>query len=304
MPSDVAVGFTLQPDDEFLGLLDPLLRSRAVDYFEITPETTWWSPDEEPGRLRLLPNGFHERFLLLGKMADKAFVGHGVGLSLGNASRSDLSRRRKWLERLRQDQACFSFRWYTEHLGMSAPLGQALALPLPLLMDAASVARVARRLLLLRAFLPEVGVENTAQYFLLGDALDEPRFLRRLLHKARGHLLLDLHNLHTMAENLDFDAEAYLARLDLAQVIELHLSGGSYSDGAWLPSGRVLRLDSHDGAVPKPVWRLFESVLPRCPNLRGVTLERMEGTVSAADVPRLAEELGRIRFTLANQGRA
>ena len=89
-------------------------------------------------------------------------------------------------------------------------------------------------------------------------AADEARFLRQVLASARAHLVLDLHNVHTMAQNLGFAAEDYLAQLDLAQVIEIHVSGGSLSDGSWLPGGRALRLDSHDAAVPEAVWRLFE----------------------------------------------
>ena len=81
-------------------------------------------------------------------------------------------------------------------------------------------------------------------------------------------------------------------------MIEIHLSGGSFSDPGWLPEGAVLRLDSHDDDVPEEVWALFEETFPRCPNLRGVTLERMEGTVTADDAPLLREELRRIRTVL------
>ena len=59
-----------------------------------------------------------------------------------------------------------------------------------------------------------------------------------------------------------------------------------------------MRLDGHDGAVPELVWRMLEAVAPRCPNLRGVTLERMEGTVEDADVPLVAAELARLRATV------
>jgi hypothetical protein len=47
--------------------------------------------------------------------------------------------------------------------------------------------------------------------------------------------------------------------------------------------------------VPEEVWALAESVLPRCPNLRGLTVERMEGTVGDDDVGLLREELRRAR---------
>ena len=131
-------------------------------------------------------------------------------------------------------------------------------------------------------------------YFLLGDALDEPAFITAAIGDF-GHVLLDLHNLHTMALNHRFDPLAYLARLDLARVIEIHVSGGAESDPAWLPGGRTMRLDSHDHAVPEEVWALLEYVVPRCPNLRGVTLERMEGTVRPEDVPVLRAEITRAR---------
>ena len=86
--------------------------------------------------------------------------------------------------------------------------------------------------------------------------------------------------------------------MPLDKVIEIHLAGGERSDPDWLDSGRTLHLDSHDHAVPEEVWTLFEDVLPRCPNLRGATLERMEGTVDDSDVPLLREELRRVRKTL------
>jgi uncharacterized protein (UPF0276 family) len=56
-----------------------------------------------------------------------------------------------------------------------------------------------------------------------------------------------------------------------------------------------LRLDSHDTAVPDAVWALAERWIPLCPNLRALTLERMEGTVDDAAVPILREELVRAR---------
>src|SRR6185436_2555338 len=132
-----------------------------------------------------------------------------------------------------------------------------------------------------------------------GDPLDEPAFIARCLNERRTHLLLDLHNVHTMATNLGFAAAAYLQRLPLEKVIEIHVSGGAESSPRWLPSGRVLRLDSHDGAVPDEVWDLLEAVVPRCPNLRAVVLERLERTADEGDLPLLREELRRIRRVVA-----
>ena len=286
----VAVGFVLQPDLGFLDACGDLLR-HAVDYYEVTPETTW----RTDGAGRLEENGFHRLFLALGEETGKPFVAHGVGLSLGGSGRGDGPRKRRWLRRIAADQRRFRYRWYTDHLGATVRDGENLALPLPLAMTAAEAARVRRRLAALARIVPRVGVENTAQYYLEGAPLDEPRFLNAIVRRPRTHLLLDLFNLHVMSVNMGFDAEAYLDRLDLGRVLEIHLAGGMESDPGWLPSGRTLLLDGHDAAVPEAVWRLYERVLPRCRALRGVTLERMEGTVGEADLPLLREELARAR---------
>jgi uncharacterized protein (UPF0276 family) len=286
----IPIGLTLQPDPQFLALLDEQIEN-SVDYYEVAPETLW----RQDERGALSPNGFHRRFSGLAARSGRPFVAHGVGFSLGSAAAADALRRRRWLARLRADQNVFQFRWYTDHLGATSLDGLAMTLPLPLPMTAHAATVVRRRLRALQRVVADVGVENNVAYFLLGDPLDEPAFLARIVDAPATHLLLDLHNLYTMAHNFGFDAEAYLARIDLRRVIELHVSGGADSDPRWLPSGRVLRLDSHDRAVPEAVWRLCEEVVPRCPSLRGITLERMEGTVTANDVPSIAEELRRLR---------
>lgn len=300
----IPVGLTLQPDEAFLDLLAEVI-DREADYYEVAPETLWRVPDEDEADLAdLQKNGFHRRFAQLARASGRPFVAHGVGLSMGTAAAADAGRRARWHAAIRRDHAVFGFRWYTDHLGVSAPAGLAAALPLPLPMTAQSAAVARRALRALQAVVDDVGVENSVSYFVVGDPLEEPRFLGRILAAPRTHLLLDLHNVHTMAENFGFDPAEYLARLDLARVIEIHLSGGSYSDPAWLPSGRVLRLDGHDDAVPEPVWRLFEQVAPRCPNLRGVTLERMEGTVAGLEDARaVRDELRRARATLDGRAR-
>ncbi len=289
----IPVGFTLQPEAAFLELCAPLIDD--ADYYEVTPETLWRLGSD--GELQ--PNGFHRRFLEIARETGKPFVAHGVGLSMGTSDRGDAARRRRWLRQMAADQAAFHFRWYTEHLGASSLAGLAMTLPLPVPMDAAAAKVLQRRLAAMQRVVPDVGVENNVAYFTLGAPLEEPGFLRRVLSAPRTHLLLDLHNLHTMAVNFGFDPEEYLDGLPLDRVIEIHMSGGSFSDGAWLPSGRVMRLDSHAGQVPEEVWRLLDCALPRCRNLRGITLERMEGTVEAEDIGGLHDELRRIRRVAA-----
>lgn len=290
----VPVGFSLQPDLAFLGLLEPLLFD-DVDYFEVAPETTWRRDDARGG---WVPNGFHREFLRLGAAARKPFVAHAVHGSFGTVDPRDDARHEQWRRRVAADHERFRFRWLTDHLGAAVLDQRALALPIALPMTAAMAGVVRERLVALQAVVSDVGVENSVFYFVLGDWLAEPAFLADVLAAERTHLLLDLHNVFTMAQNVGADAAEYVRRLDLSRVIEIHVSGGDTSQPQWLPSGRTLRLDSHDRAVPEPVWELFAAIAPRCPNLRGVTLERMEGTVAAGDVATVRDELRRIRQVL------
>ena len=200
-----------------------------------------------------------------------------------------------WLERLRDDQATFRFEWLTEHLGWTQIDGLEASLPLPLPFSDEAVAVVASRMRLLGSVVPSVGFENNADYFSLGDPAAWPDFINRLCAASSCGLLLDLHNLHTQCLNLGQDAPETLDRLDLDRVLEIHVSGGSESDPDWLASARVLRLDSHDGPVPEPVWRLLERALPRCRNLRGIVVERLNGTFARSDVPALQAEVRRAK---------
>jgi uncharacterized protein (UPF0276 family) len=295
--SAIGIGFVLQPELEYLDLLAPVFGA-LVDYFEIAPETTWWAT-EEGG---LLPNGFSAEFYEIGQRwapagaRSKPFVAHGVGLSLGSADPGDRARQLRWLGRLEEDQGRFEFRWLSDHLAVTTAAGEALALPLPLLPTAAAAALVRGRLRELQArVVPDVAFENAAHYFYYGDPLAEAGLIAQILALPRSHVVLDLYNVWMMGQNMGFEPREFLRRLDLSRVIEIHVAGGSYSDLGWLPEGRRLRLDSHDEAVPEPVWALLAEVLPRCVNLRGVTLERMEGTVRGADVGPIAEELRRLR---------
>lgn len=286
-----ALGFTLQPEERYLDLTAPLLDE--VEYVEVAPETLWRT--EMAGEL--VANGFHARFAALKRATDIPFVAHGVAFSLGSA-RPDPTRRARWLQRIAQDHAIFDFRWYTDHLGATELAGRNLTLPLAIPLVPASARALRESFAALQTVVPDVGCENSVFYFHVGDPLEEPAFLHDALSLPRTHLLLDLHNVWTNAQNLGFDAWEYVSRLPLDKVIEIHVSGGTDSDPAWLPSRKVLRLDSHDHDVPEDVWALTERVLPRCTNLRGLTLERMEGTVEPGDVPILRNELRRARALL------
>jgi hypothetical protein len=287
----LGVGLPLYADLEYLELARDLIEGEA-DFYEVNPETLW-----RPQAGALVRNDYHALFRSIRERSGKPFVAHGLAFSLGSPVQGAEERERTeaWMERLRDDQDTFRFAWLTDHLGWTQVEALQATLPLPLPFTDESVRAVAARMSLLRSVVPTVGFENNADYFSLGNPAEWPAFINALCRASSCGLLLDLHNLYTQCLNFGQNPVEALDLLDADAVLEIHLSGGSESDPDWLPSGRVLRLDSHDGAVPEAVWALYERAVPRCRNLRGVILERLNGTFLAAEVPALRDELRRAK---------
>lgn len=286
----VGLGFSFQPDPDWLELCAPCFA--LADVVECSPETLW-VPDGEPG---VRPNRYFRLLRDLQQRRGIPVVAHGIALSMGSI-RADDERRARWLERVAIVHATFGFEWYTDHFGATWYGDRHLAVPMPLAPVRPVLDTLRARLREMAAVVPTVGMENSAFPFALGTPEEEADLLCAALGDEYFQVL-DLHNLWLAVEDQGVDADAWLARAPLHRVIEIHVSGGSLSDPRWLPSGRVLRLDSHDHEVPHPVLALLERVVPRCPRLRVVVLERLEHTVRAEDVAELEATLRAVRAVL------
>jgi uncharacterized protein len=64
-----------------------------------------------------------------------------------------------------------------------------------------------------------------------------------------------LNNVYVSGRNHGFDPASYLAGIPPERVVQFHLAGHS-DKGTWL-------LDSHDAAVPEPVWELYRRAVQR-----------------------------------------
>lgn len=289
MNDPLGVGCVLLPDPDHLAMMKRIIEEK-VDFFEISPET-FWMPGPQPLA------GYYEVLCTIVERSKRPVVGHGLDLSPAGvlAPESEVERFESWLRMIRQEHARFNYRWYSEHLGYAAAGGWVAELPLPMPMTDEAIGAVATRFARLREIVPEVAFENQTWYYHLGDVRREPEFLNRICREAKCSLLLDIHNAYSQCLNLGFDLDDYLGRLELDRVIEIHISGGSESDAAWLPSGRVFRIDTHDNPVPEPVWAALAKWLPKCPNVRGVVLERLDGTLKPDQVPAFEAEFDRLR---------
>ncbi len=123
-----------------------------------------------------------------------------------------------------------------------------------------------------------VGLENLALAFSKEDIQAQGRLLKETLTTTNGFLVLDLHNLYCQMVNFNLTLSEILFYYPLELVEELHISGGSW----WEPEqthSRRIRRDTHDGSVPPQVMALIGEVVPLCPALKWIILERMGGTI-------------------------
>jgi uncharacterized protein (UPF0276 family) len=102
----------------------------------------------------------------------------------------------------------------------------------------------------------QIALENISSYVAYRDStLTEWEFLAAVAERADCGILLDVNNVHVSAHNHGFDPRAYLAGLPADRVVQIHLAGHE-DKGAYL-------LDSHDAAVPEPVWNLYAEAVTR-----------------------------------------
>jgi len=237
-----------------------------VDYVSIMPDLFW--SDGRPGaNPRFVESESWMEFIDWAS-GRYPLVAHSIGLSLGSATFSDDA----YVEQLADWHRRYRFLWHSDHLSFAQVRSAsgdeqhaAMAVPMPL--DFEVLELLTTRIQALRPHLPSPFlVENAVAYLTFSDQdMTEPAFLNALVRDSGCWLLLDLHNLYTNARNHHFDASAFLRELDLDAVVEVHIAGGTEDAGMYT--------DAHSGPSPEPVWSLLEEIMPRTPNLKGITFE-------------------------------
>jgi uncharacterized protein (UPF0276 family) len=237
-----------------------------VDYVSVMPDMFWTDGGPcAPRRFEELDSWIEFLDWATGRFP---LVAHSIGLSIGSAEFSDDA----YVDQLALWHRRYGFLWHSDHLSFAqvrsaSGLERHAGMAVPLPFDDDVLDMVTARIRALRPRLPAPFlVENAVVYLRFSDEdMTEPEFLNALVRDSGCALLLDLHNLYTNARNHHFDASAFLRALDLEAVVEVHVAGGGEFAGMYT--------DSHSGACPEPVWTLLEEVVPRAPNLKGVTFE-------------------------------
>lgn len=276
----------------YFSSLDPAIYAGGLlDFVEITPEML--------ARKRQLQDRFvielvPENVQRAQRACDALPITvHGVELSIGSAHGWNTA----YLDMLDEFHHCWPFLWHSEHLGfqtIAADNGDALdvGVPLPLPPTSEAVELVSARCVSVAArYGVPFALENPAHYLpgLPADPEvgDDVGLIRAIVERSGCFHLLDLHNVYCNAINLGCDPFDVINRMALDRVLEIHIAGGSWSDGFWM--------DAHDGKVPEEVWQLLEYTLPLTPNVAGVVFEMLEEHALRFGVASIAHELERAR---------
>jgi len=183
--------------------------------------------------------------------------------------------------------------WHSDHLCVASVDGVYLHDLLPVPFTARAIAHIVARVRVLSDALGvPIAVEPISYYAMppgapASYAFDEADKLSEILERADARLLLDVNNVYVNARNHGFDARAFIDRLPIARVVQLHVAGHQVrADG--------FRIDTHAEPVCEEVYALFEYTLRKLGRPVPVLLERDDRFPPFAELAAEVERLDRI----------
>ncbi|MBL9026166.1 MAG: DUF692 family protein [Myxococcales bacterium] len=285
----IRCGLSLLPAEDVRLATAPLFEAGAVDAVE-------WNVDFgfPPATTPVWIESILARFEEAG-----ALYAHGVELSPMSAELAE--HQRAWLESLGGAFRERRYRHLTEHYGFITAGEFVRGTPLPLPPSRALLSIATERIERLQELTGSpVGIENLAFAFGREDAVLQAEVVRELCERTGAFVLLDVHNLLCQIENFDLDALALAELYGLHRVREVHIAGGSLAHTA-APPLRPFRRDSHDHDVPDPAFALLAQVVPRCPALEVVILERSDrSTFTVCEGARHRADFLRVREVVSS----
>jgi uncharacterized protein (UPF0276 family) len=178
---------------------------------------------------------------------------HGVSMSIGSTDPLDLD----YLARLATLAQRVSPAWISDHLCWTGVQGVNLHDLMPLPYTEEALEHVAARVRQVQDRLQRrILLENVSSYIRYADSqLEEWEFLAEIARRADCLILLDINNVYVSASNHGFDPLRYLDGIPAERVQQFHLAGHEH--------GEALIVDTHDAAVPSPVWELYGAAVRR-----------------------------------------
>jgi uncharacterized protein len=216
------------------------------------------------GWLEIHPENFlpnpHAKELLIDLSSDYPISLHTVGISVGTASGID----EVHLQRIRDLANTICPRFISGHLAWSSDRNEYLNDLLPIPYTEESLEVVVRNVdqvqeVLSRPYL----LENPASYVgFRSSTIPETEFFAHIAARTGCLLLCDVSNIVVSAQNMGFDARAYIDSFPAERIGEIHLGGYSAEEDAATPGAEVL-IDTHAAPIAPQSWDLYGYALGR-----------------------------------------
>ncbi len=242
-------GFVFQVTNEINGIGLGLRYDLATELLERRPKGVSWveiHPENYLGR-----GGRYAEILDLAR-EDWPVVTHGLSTCFGALEPLD----EDYANDLRGLLNDLEVPWHSEHLCIGAVNTHFFHDLLPLPFTDEAVATSAQRICEMRDALDvPIALENVSYYApQAANGLDEADFVLEVLERADAKLLLDVNNIYVNARNFGFDPEAYIDKIPIDRVVQIHVAGHLVRDDG-------IRIDTHGEPVPNDVYRLLEYAL-------------------------------------------
>jgi len=175
-------------------------------------------------------------------------VMHGVSMSIGSTDPLDL----KYLRKLKRLADEIRAKWVSDHLCWTGVLGRNTHDLLPLPLNEETLGHVIGRIRTVQEILERpLVLENPSTYVqFAGDTLKEWEFLTYMAEESDCRLLLDVNNVYVSSVNHEFDAVEYIHSVPHRRISQFHLAGHT--------NCKTHLVDTHDGQVIDPVWKLYQ----------------------------------------------
>jgi len=263
----------------------------ATELFERRPDAVMWL-EIHPENYLERGGRFHE--ILERARRDWPLVTHGLTTCLGAIDGLD----HEYLQQLRGFLAELEIPWHSEHLCLGN-VGDRFfhdLLPLPFTEEAAALA--SERLVEVRDAIDRpLALENVSYYApQAADGLAEADFVVDVLERCDALLLLDVNNVFVNSRNFDFDPRAYIDRMPVDRIVQIHVAGHRIRDDG-------LRIDTHGEPIPDEVFALLDHTLRRVGPVP-VLLERDNNVPPLHDLLAEVEQLWSIYRSAMEASRA
>lgn len=216
-------------------------------------------------------------------------IPHGIGLSIGSLAPLNT----QYLQAIKRISDITKAPYYSEHLCMTKAPGIDIGHLSPLWFTHETLRKVIDNVSFLQDYLGKpLILENVTYLFdLSGGTISQEDFFNYLVAATGCGVLLDVTNVYINSVNHRFDPLAFLERLPLDHVVQVHLAGGY-----WLND---ILIDGHNAMIQQESWDLLKELTARC-HVKGVIIEH-DSNFPPIDL--LLQQIGRAR-QIVNQGKS